>query len=220
MQPPRSHRWLRDMCDDCPALLEAMPDLRLEAYRTVTRWQSSHRELLRQMFLEVTRSKVTSGISFLRMAAKGAVNFLRRVQRSSTQTHPVLRLFNVPLTAPLQKRDRVLLLTTMWLGAMCTSIWFQAEKAVECCRQASVSVGCRELPSTRFPCHTPSESHDNCRTIVLDAALKDLEFKCTAFPTGSWPDIVIQTLIVLAIMIPVDLILSRLVLIREYPVPH
>ena len=56
----------------------------------------------------------------MQVAAGAVVNFLKRVKASAASTHPVLRLFHVPLTAPLQKRDRVLLLANMWLGAMCT----------------------------------------------------------------------------------------------------
>ena len=34
--------------------------------------------------------------------------------------------------------------------------------------------------------HTASESHDNCRTILLDVTLEAVGFKCTASPAGPY----------------------------------
>ena len=58
------------------------------------------------------------------------------------RTHLILRLFTVPFMHPYSRSARVLVLTSIWLGALTVNIWLYSMMATECCIQVSGAPGC------------------------------------------------------------------------------
>mmetsp|Transcript_66375 Transcript_66375/g.209893 ORF Transcript_66375/g.209893 Transcript_66375/m.209893 type:complete len:643 (-) Transcript_66375:262-2190(-) len=108
------------------------------------------------------------------------------------------------------KKDRVLILTALWLGALCCSIWFSTEKTVECCAQAAAFLGCAGIPLASAPCLTATSEHLTCRALVNSE--DELEgFVCNAFPDGSIYHVIILTMIIFVVILPVDIGLASLI---------
>ena len=60
--------------------------------------------------------------------------FVLRCWRIFLHTHLILRLFTVRFTNPYTRTMRILVITAIWLGGLCITIWFESMRAVQCCQ--------------------------------------------------------------------------------------
>ncbi|KAK3241784.1 hypothetical protein CYMTET_48486 [Cymbomonas tetramitiformis] len=143
---------------------------------------------------------------------------LKRGGMSVMRTHPLLKIFVVQHTDPYTRSQRILVLSTgilLMLG-VCLGLYYS--KAVACCEQFRLAVGCdaRPLGACRghATCHTlmqsdPFQCDDDFACAPNEHHLPE-GFACAVFPQKTYIDKLWMALLVVMITSPISLVFSAI----------
>mmetsp|Transcript_37407 Transcript_37407/g.117805 ORF Transcript_37407/g.117805 Transcript_37407/m.117805 type:complete len:1294 (-) Transcript_37407:307-4188(-) len=222
----RGHRYLRYTFADL-SREDEVGELRAEAAKVIEKFETRQSVAIRMAVGPALKAEKHP--SAQQPLHKRVIRFAKVFARSALALHTVARCFTSPVYHPFQRRARVWVLVNYWMGALCVSVWLQAERAVQCCLRASSYMGCGWLPTEADQCTGTAAVHGSCSALFGDPALThnataaaavalkrgedafDAEggyFQCSAFPDPTnVAHKVTMVLLMIVIPVPVKIIL-------------
>ena len=162
--------------DIMPPLAPAMAQVKAKAARLVKEW-----DLMQEERVSALRSVSQKGALY---TTTQLARLTGDTARALTTKHELASIFLGPPQEGLHRWQKMLVVVTTILGALCVETWFYQVKASNCCAQIRTFLGCD--PSNNTPCRGFTGDCADIKAQFGDVPLDDggtvADFECHAFP--------------------------------------